>query len=271
MRFLLIVIGIIFSVNASFAQIDGLYGYDIRLFKGDSWKLAQAVKRQNVSKIKQLVSQGKVNVNYQEPRFGKTLLIWAVLTDRYKSAQALLENGADPDIRDTYSGTSALMEAADNEDSSNFIRLLLKHGADPNIDAGAKEPNRIATPLIAASKKRLESVELLVEAGAEIDYVTSHGAAALDAAFMRDQVETVMYLLMEKGADFDRVFTIRTDGSEVRIADLLRRWVFPLNSDDYRKKMQIVAFLKERGVDYWNAPVPKHYFKNYPKEYLEKY
>ena len=271
MRLLLIIIVIIFSVNASLAQINGLYGNDIRLFKGESWELAQAVKQQNVRKIKQLVSQGKVNVNFQEPRFGKTLLIWAVLTDRYKSAHALLESGADPNIKDTYSGTSALMEAADKEDSSEFVRLLLKYGADPNIDAEAKEPNRIATPLIAASKKRLESVKLLVEAGADINYVNRHGGSALDAAFLRDKVEIVVYLLMEKGADFDRVFTIRIDGSEVRIADLLRYWVFPLDSDDYRNKMQIVAFLKERGVDYWKAPVPKHYYQNYPKEYLEKY
>jgi uncharacterized protein len=271
MRFLLIIIAIVFSINASFAQINGLYGNDIRLFKGESWELAQAVKRQNVRKIKQLVSQGKVNINFQEPRFGKTLLIWAVLTNRYKSAEALLESGANPDIRDTYSGTSALMEAADKEDTSEYVKLLLKYGADPNIDADATEHNRIATPLIAAAMNRYESVKLLVDAGADINYLTRHNDSALQAAFVSGRVATVEYLLIEKGAEYNLPYGIRSDKSLITVTDLLRKWRFPLDSEMYKKKMEIVAFLHERGVDYWQAPIPKHYYPLYPKEYLEKY
>ncbi|WP_243409544.1 ankyrin repeat domain-containing protein [Pontibacter virosus] len=271
MKSLLFILFIVLSFHSSYGQIDGLYGSDIRLFKGDSWELAQAVKQQNVKKIKQLVSQGKVNVNLQEPRFGKTLLIWAVLTDRYKSVQALLESGADPEIRDTYSGTSALMEAADKSETSEYVKLLLKYGANPNIDADAIEPNRVATPLIAAAGNRFESVKLLVEAGADINYVTRHNGSALRAALNGQDVDIVMYLLIVKGAKHDLTFGDKSDGSEIKIMHKLRNWTFPLDSEMYKKKMEIVAFLQERGMDYWKAPVPKHYYSIYPKEYLEKY
>ena len=65
----------------------------------------------------------------------------AVGTEKYKSAETLLQCGADPNIATTHSGETALFVAAgfswvDNlaKTDPKYVKLLLKYGADPNIN-----------------------------------------------------------------------------------------------------------------------------------------
>lgn len=50
-------------------------------------------------------------LNYQEPKYGATLLLWAVGTEKYNSAKTLLKYGADPNIA-TFEGETPLFIAA---------------------------------------------------------------------------------------------------------------------------------------------------------------
>lgn len=250
---------------------DNLTGLDIRLFKGPAWELAKAVRDEDTIKIKQIIAEGTISVNYQEPKFGQPLLMWAIRTNHSRSVKALLESGADPNLRDHHDGTTSLIYAAANFDTSSYVRMLLDYKANVNTVASNDSTNMLVTPLISAAYHRLESVRLLVDAGADINYTTKNHKCALSAGFTYKKVDIVRYLLIDKSADFNKSFGKTIDGKDIQITDLLRRWVFPLDSDSYKVKMEIVNYLKEKGMDYSKAPIPEHYFKNYPKEFLAMY
>jgi hypothetical protein len=44
-----------------------------------------------------------------------------------------------------------------------------------------------------------------------------------------------------------------------------------LKSNDYKVKMEIVAYLKENGMDYWKTKIPKHLYDQMTPEYRDKY
>jgi ankyrin repeat protein len=250
---------------------EGLLGTDIGLFKGVAWELAQAVEGQDTVKIKQIIISHKISVNYQEPKFGETLLEWAVWTNHYKSAKSLLENGADPNLQDYADGYSAFTYAANKFETSAYVRLILNYKGNPNALAKNDSTSMYPTPLISAAYHRLESVKLLVDAGADINYMAKNYKCALAAAFAFKKVDIVHYLLIDKGADFQKPFGRTIDGRDIMITNLLRNWIFPLNSEKYEEKMEIVKYLKDKGMDYRETPIPEHYYKLYSKEFLNKY
>jgi len=71
-------------------------GKDFGLFQETPvWELAKAVRAEDVAEIKRIVAERQQKVDYQEPKFGSTLLMLAVLNEKYESCEALLEMGAD--------------------------------------------------------------------------------------------------------------------------------------------------------------------------------
>ena len=69
------------------------------LFKDTAvWELAKAVQKEDIEEIKRLVNQEKLNIDFQEEKFGNTLLILSVSNHQYTSFKTLLELGADPNI-----------------------------------------------------------------------------------------------------------------------------------------------------------------------------
>jgi len=249
---------------------DNMRGYDIRLFRNVAWDLAQAVKKQDTVEIKKILSKGKINVDVREPKFGQTLLIWAVWQRKYHSAEILLKYNADPNLQGLYDGESAMHEAADNFDTSKFLRLVLKYGGNPNNIAKGNHSQQHPSPLIIASGRRLESVKILVEAGADINY-TDKRESALRMSSLMKRADIVRYLLIEKGAEFKKPLFISLTGEKIYITEILRDWPFPLDSKDYRIKMEIVDFLKKHGMDYRKTSIPEQFKRNYSPEYLEKY
>ena len=64
----------------------------------------------------------------------------------------------------------------------------------------------------------------------------------------------------------------------IYLIDLLREDFFELDSQEYKYKMEVVEFLKSKGIDYSKTPIPDYIKKkaveNYPdswQEYLQKY
>jgi hypothetical protein len=101
-----------------------LMGNDYRLFQSTpAWELAKAVMTGDIKKIKGEVAHKKVSVDYQESRFGQTLLMLAITNSQYDSAKTLLELGANPNLHDTFKGETLIIVAADNDDPK-FLRLL---------------------------------------------------------------------------------------------------------------------------------------------------
>ena len=269
-----------------------LMGNDYRLFQNTpAWSLAKAVEAGDIKKIKEEVLQKKVSVDYQESRFGQTLLMLAIFNNEYDSVKILLELGANPNLHDTFKGETPIIVAADNDDPK-YLKLLLDYKGNPNsienVFSGPKkriasERNSALTTAIVPSimgKKNLEKVKLLVEAGADINY-TKKGIiqTALAEALIQEQIDIALYLI-EKGADYKKSITLFVGGGSenVTVLYLLRSSIIDLDSEQYKKKMELVAFLKSKGLDYDKEPIDdadiermKNMYPDNWQEYVKRY
>lgn len=293
----LILLALLVSCGDRNAPVDKskLFGNDYRLFQGTPvWDLAKAVQDGNASEIKEIVKDKKLNIDFSEPRFGSTLLMLAVMNQSYVSCKTLLDLGASPNKKDRYNGTSAMIYAAGVEnykdDNTAFLKLMLAHGGNPNDEEVGNRQEGNTTrdnPLLVAcrdvdqSVSPMGKVRVLVEAGANINYKNEFDAYPLKEALINKHYDVTLYLLQE-GVDylpmlFDRG-KFSEGGKKIHIADLLRESLFPLDSKEYKQKMEVVAFLKGKGIDYRKVPIPdyaiseaKELYPNNWQSYLEKY
>lgn len=262
-----------------------LLGNDYRLFQNTPvWELAKAVEDENTLKISEGILKKNMDINFQEPRFGSTLLMLSIRNRQYLNTMFLLNLNANPNIPDLYNGETALICAAKIDDVK-FTELLLKYKANPNVreDSSFKknEGGGRQTPLLAAintyDNSSLKKVKLLIEAGANVNYRNDYTNLPLSQALVFDRVDIALYLL-QNGAKYDLMLYKTVDEQEVFILEALRKCIFDLNSDNYKKKQEIIVFLKNKDLDYEKEPIPdyilveiKKKFPNDWKEYIKSY
>lgn len=273
---------------------------DIKIFKDTpAWELILAVKKEKINKIDKILKKNPELIDYQEPHFGVTPLLWSVGMDKYDSAKKLLEYGADPDLGTLTYGRTPLLQASsyswvDTKASKDpkFVKLLLEYGADPNksyigfIGPDSQTPMEPGTtPLMNSIGSSIEKMKMLIEYGADIDQ-ESHSltTAAICALFDGRDPNYAYYLIVEKKANVSKPFlssmimTGDDPNKKFYSVELLRTWFFRLDSENYKVKMKIVNEFEARGIDYWNTKVPDNMIKRlkilYPDtwEYvLERY
>ncbi|WVZ91131.1 hypothetical protein U9M48_037341 [Paspalum notatum var. saurae] len=90
-------------------------------------------------------------------------------------------------------GTPLHMAACTAHDE--VVKVLLEHGADPN-----KCFNNILPLMVACSAKSLKCMKLLVQAGADVNYICPSGPSILTAAADQGLTDIVKFLL-DAGAD----------------------------------------------------------------------
>lgn len=251
-----------------------LLGYDYRLFQNTpAWDLAKAVEDEDIAMIVEEVEVKGIDPNFREPKFGSTLLMLSIRNNNYESVKTLLELGADPNLGDHYRGASAMRNAALAE-SPKYLQLLLSYNGNPNAieTAPTKEGDYSRkTALISAisyiEDRSLEKVKLLVDAGADINYYKeNHTSLPLSDAIKFDKMDVALYLL-EKGADYNRFMYKMSDGEKIYILEALKHNMYDIGSRKHRTKMEIVDFLKKRGLDYWNEPIPERVIKEIKNKY----
>ena len=271
-----------------------LLGNDYRLFQDTpAWTLAKAVEDENRSLIKKIVNEKQVNIDFQEPRFGQTLLMLAVTNQQYTSCKTLLELGADANKYDNYDGSNAMIEAAQvsniTGDNTRFLKLLLQFKGNPSfVEVGPRrEGNSTRNSVLISAveinevQSSLPMVKMVVEAGANINYKNEFGQTALTQAVILDVYDVALYLL-QKGANYNDVIVDRSqfskDGKKIYLVDILREFTPELNSKKHKEKLAIIQFLKQKGIDYDKVPIPDFVLdkikKDYPnnwKDYIQKY
>lgn len=140
--------------------------------------------------------------------------------------KVLLAHGADPNSRlksptlqrahtpgepTLNTGTTPLMRAAKNGDAAS-VRLLLEHGADPNVRqkngttalmlaAGLGRGTGAFTKDYATEAELLESVRVLVAAGADVNAVDDAGETPLH--FGAQASDDIVTFLADRGAKLD--------------------------------------------------------------------
>ncbi|HVA48653.1 MAG TPA: ankyrin repeat domain-containing protein [Pirellulales bacterium] len=127
---------------------------------------------------------------------GSTPLMYAVLYGDADAVRLLLDNGADPNVRNEV-GASALMWAADDLEKT---RWLLERGAEVNARS---DDGRTALAIAASRFGSLAVVRLLLDSGADPSVRSPSYKGPLtplrEAADVGD--EAVVRLLIERGAD----------------------------------------------------------------------
>src|SRR5512135_1376415 len=131
----------------------------LKLIVTPEWKLYQALMANDPRRVSDALAHG-ADANARDPN-GRPLLYGAVFTWNDPAiAEALLDRGADPRVRDNGGGTPLHLAAVFGEEA--HMRVLLAHGAE--IDA---RDNTGMTPLhCAAGFGRLHAT-LLVKRGAD--------------------------------------------------------------------------------------------------------
>ncbi len=108
-----------------------------------------------------------------------------------------------------------------------------------------------SAPLDAAALHRLESVKILVNAGAKVN--DTNGAVLLNACASSD-LETVYYLMAEAGADYKKPLMAPEGGKPVYVEDMLDR--IKKGSRQYEVKQRILKYISDHSTD---DPLPAEY------------
>lgn len=201
---------------------------DIRIFQNTSaWDLAQAVETERILEIEIVANRNPELLNYRDPVFGTTLLMWSVSMEKYGAALALLEAGSDPNIRSN-SGATALFKAISYswidtkaKQESRYVELLLKYGADPDLVYIGKKKEGVTapiekgtSPLMHAVSRSFAKTRTLVEAGANINYKTQTNQSAATTALIMEKLDVAYYLIVEKKASVSEPFHFYEIGSD---------------------------------------------------------
>lgn len=137
--------------------------------------LVEAALRNDGAMVNRLVQQG-VRVSSQGKE-GLTPLHLALLNANFDAASLLLDAGADANLAAT-NGVSVMTLAAMMPDS-RFLAAALRHGGKTDQRDGRHE-----TPLmIAASDSLDKNVQLLIDAGADVNAKDARGSTPLMHAF----------------------------------------------------------------------------------------
>ncbi len=236
---------------SSCSQNDGLApGYRWELFKNTpNWELAKAIKQEDTVAILEIVKQKEININLQEPKFGRTLLMLAVGNDKFYSTQALIKAGADLNIRDS-AGDQAIHEAVRfislRKNSYIILKLLLENHADAN----AYSANGVnATPL-EGGVADFPCFKLLMSYGADPYFqFRDHSFAVWPTMFIDERKDGILAardLILERKMPIPNPIARSLDGRRpLDIFYFLHSLKFQENSEKQNAKIEILNYLKE--------------------------
>jgi uncharacterized protein YajQ (UPF0234 family) len=248
-----------------------LPGFDFKLYKNTPvWNLAKAVQAENIKKINQLLKDKSINVDYQEPKFGHTLLMLAVANNKAKSVEALLQNNAEPNLVSWYQNENSLTIASNESYSEScdtvILSKLIKFGGDLNFLQEYKETSqngeqKIKSTLLntaISSGKCLEYIIYLVNKGSNINSYPENDPteSPITYALLTNNLEVAKYLIIDKKAAippyvFIRQANISYQGEPEKyltLTDLLKEQQFKKGTKDYKLREEIIEFLKSRNL-----------------------
>lgn len=235
--------------------------YDPRLFQNTPlWNVARSVYLYDIDELKKLLSENKFDLNEPNPK-GLTVLSLAILYEREATVPLLLEHGADPNYINAKVEEAPIHQAATK--SSKVLKMLLDYGGNPNLTVNIKNftPSKWShqpTPLSLAAKDGLKkNVELLLEAGADVNY---GNGLAVEKSLTHHHLNITL-ILLQNGFELNTELSEPVKGVRYTIDRSLQynekysKKHLRFNQSDFNK---VVAFLKEKGVEYQHVePKPR--------------
>ncbi|MBN1974174.1 MAG: ankyrin repeat domain-containing protein [Sedimentisphaerales bacterium] len=211
--------------------------------------LHAAVKLKNMEKVKEFLDKG-ADVNEYEN--GDTPLLIAVNNDSNDIAKLLLEHGADPNIGDEGSYTP-LYYAIWNS-NKDMVNLLISKGAKVNFSAS--EGDSILYE--AVWMEDFDIVKALVDNGAKYDVKDEDGSTALYEAASQGSIDMVK-LFLSKGIDKSSFHMAACAGDLERVKDFIGKGTEIDSKDEVGwtalfwavtgAQKEVVNFLMDKGAD----------------------
>jgi ankyrin repeat protein len=173
-----------------------------RLLNGET-AVMMASRTGNVAAVKVLLDHG-ADVNAKEALRGTTAVMWAAAQGHPAAVQFLIERGADLRARSNPDSRGKAPSSREGGKSGD-PRPSRKVGRDPNeLPAGPNFEDRSGgalTPLVFATRRNdIDSVRILLAAGADVNQVTGYGWSPLLVATQNRYYKLGTFLL-DKGAD----------------------------------------------------------------------
>jgi len=237
-------------------------GYQFSLFESTPIReLAYAVEQEDSAKILNLIKTGKYDINFIEPKYHTTLLWLAVGNDKYTSAKILLENKANPNIKDSW-GYSPILAACQFSELRNhsleMVRLLIKYGASVNDSlpqVNGKDTVDYIVPL-SFSTSNLECTKILLENKANLYICCDNNYSVWYSIFLNgyENIFVAKYLIIDRKMPIPNPIAVST------IKKIPQDIYFFLNHYDShgdpkkgKAKQEILAYLKK--IDFPNKQV----------------
>ena len=225
-------------------------GDDIELWKDtEAWNFAKCISKGKFEKAEKILEENHLDVDFREPKFGETLLSWAIFNDNIDAVKFLIDHGANPNLHNTYNGESPMTNAAGEFNSIEMLKYLLAHGGDPNDYV--KEDEKLTgwrspkTPLIAAAFISLEKTKMLIEAGADPNFAVEPGQTSLCEASFKLKMDVLEYLIKNCQIDYKKTYIVTMDtGDTLFLKELVKNDRVAYQQDSVRVK-RILKYIDE--------------------------
>ncbi len=183
----------------------------------------------------------KTNSNYldYQGKKGITPLIWSLLNNNKKDYMTLLSLGADPNIQ--MNDGKSVMYYSLYQTNSFYLREALNHGGNPNLinKKNKLEPTPIFTAIMLLD---FEKINLLIDAGADVDFLAANNYTPLLSAADLNRWDIVLTLL-KHGANY----RIKDDSGKTILFNIEHNSI-DKNNMLYKWRSKVIDFLNARGI-----------------------
>lgn len=192
--------------------------------------------------------------NKRKDEYSPTPLVWLFLSqkdtpEKLKAFKYLLEHGANPLIPHDKYNTTMLWEASGYE-YPDYLKAILEISKpskeEMNVDLNTGTMN---TPLLhAMATLRFENFKLLLDAGADMEYIDKYGESTLEKCSGRGTWRYALELL-KRGIDYTKDFQWIKDMVEMEGIGSTYSPVTALNWDGVDDRQKVVQFFREKGIE----------------------
>lgn len=252
-----LVLLLVFSSLVMSCNFGPYHADDIEVFKeSEVWPLAKAIDNHNTKKVKSLLESSPEWVDYKEKKYGMTLLYWTMYNSPrkwdeyfYEEAKLLIEYGANP-YAFTKDKDSPIMEAANiHQGSPRFIKLCLESHHTEVLDK-KKLNYQLNEALLEACGKlwdEPESVKLLVDAGANINYFNKDSTKTPVAeSLIHENIFTSKYLIIDRSAEYDFNIKSLIEKTDWNILKVLKTNYYSEEPEKEKVWKEIMLYVEEQ-------------------------
>ncbi|CZR63647.1 uncharacterized protein PAC_13544 [Phialocephala subalpina] len=214
--------------------------------------LLSATRLQEIDMVLAVLAHG-IDVNTPIGRVQKSTALYEATRKRdVHLVRLLLNAGANPNASITFSQMESPLQASVRSDNNHeLIQILLDAGGNANVaPIDSWTPHTLLTSAISNGDAAL--VRILLESKAEVNMMTKYSITALQAAASVNDVEIVQ-ILVDAGADVDAPFGNRYETARVVAAKngKFKHQVSPIQFAAYNDNIEIVQILLdlEANVD----------------------